>query len=402
MTERLYYTDPFLYDFEAKVLEVRDIGGRDAAILDRSAFYPTSGGQVFDTGTLSADGRDVRVVQVEEDADGSVLHFVSEPVGSGIAVKGSVDSARRRDHMQQHSGQHVLSAAFVRLFNLPTVSFHMGDESCTIDLNAKSLSLRQVEDAERLANEIVTDDRLVHILFHTAEEAQALGVRKLPAELREKLRLIDIEDFDLTACGGTHVRSTGQIGAILVRKTENVKQGVRVEFGGGGRAARTARRDFTTLTQAAAAYSTHIWELPEQIRKAQEETKAAARGQQRLLEELAAVHATRLLAETPVEGGRRVVVRAIHDRELAFVKLLAQKIAAGEGSVALLASTVAQPTLVFAQSPGQRSDMGELMKQVLAAVGGRGGGNKDFAQGGVPERDNAEAALQDALCRLRG
>ncbi len=403
MTERLYYTDSFLHEFDARAVESRDLGGRSAVVLDRSAFYPTSGGQTCDVGTLKmAGGAEVRVEQVEEAQDGAVLHLVSAPAAAGAAVHGIVDAARRRDHMQQHSGQHLLSAAFVRLCNAPTVSFHMGEESCTIDLETKSLSRAQVEQAERLANEVVTEDRAVEIRFLRPDEARLLGVRKIPEGERDKLRLIDIRDFDLTACGGTHVRSTGQIGAILLRKTENVKQGVRVEFVCGGRAVRTARHDYSALTDAAGALSTHIWELPQQIRKALDEAKAGARAQQRLLEELAELHAAQLLAAAPAESGRKIILRVIADRELAFVRLLAQKIAAaGEPAIALLASTAGQPTLVFAQSPSLLFDMGAQMKQAMAALGGRGGGSKDFAQGGAPDRGKIQSVLEETARALK-
>ncbi len=179
--------------------------------------------------------------------------------------------------MQQHSGQHVLSAAFEKLYGLATVSFHMGEESCTIDLAADSVSAKQLRAAERLANEVIAEDRPVEIRFATPEEARSMGVRKIPPVEREKLRLIDIRDFDLNACGGTHVRSTGQIGGILLRKTEKVKQGVRVEFVCGLRAVATARHDFETLTEAAALFSTHIWEVPQQIRKWQDESQGSAK-----------------------------------------------------------------------------------------------------------------------------
>ncbi|HVP44523.1 MAG TPA: alanine--tRNA ligase-related protein [Terriglobales bacterium] len=403
MTERLYYRDSFLYDFEAKVIRLREQSGRVAIVLDRTAFYPTSGGQTFDTGALrAASGAEVQVEEVAETEDGIILHYVSVALVAGVSVHGSIDAARRRDHMQQHSGQHVLSAAFVRLFDMPTVSFHMGDESCTIDLGTKSLSRRQVEQAELLANEVVTEDRPVEVRFVAPEEARALGVRKIPETERDKLRLIDIRDFDLTACGGTHVRSTGQIGAILLRKTENVKQGVRVEFVCGGRAVTTARQDYSALTEAAGALSTHIWELPQQVRKSLDDAKAGARAQQKLLEEVAELAAARLLADAPVENGRKKIVRVIADRELAFVRLLAQKIAgAGEPAVALLASTLGQPALVFAQSPGLPSDMGAEMRKAMAALGGRGGGSRDFAQGGAPDGSRIAAVLHEIAQALR-
>jgi len=301
MTSRLYYTDSFLYEFDAAVCDVVP-GARPAVILDQTAFYPTSGGQVFDTGYLEANGQKLRVTEVAEDEQGTILHYIdaAASVAPGTRVRGTIDAARRRDHMQQHSGQHVLSAAFVRLFEMPTVSFHMGEESCTIDLEARSLTPAQLEEAGLLANRVITDDRPVEIRFTSLEEARALGVRKLPEAQREKLRLIDIRDFDLTACGGTHVRSTGQIGPILLRKTENVRQGVRVEFLCGERAVTAAQRDHATLVEAAAAFSAHISDVPQQVRKAQAELKAAQKTQQKLLEELAELSAARLVADAPL------------------------------------------------------------------------------------------------------
>src|ERR1700685_2742683 len=232
LTERLYYTDSFLHDFQARVAAVTSANGRAAVTLDRSAFYPTSGGQVFDTGWLELADNDSERLAVSEVAEneqtGEVVHFLqAEPASlkPGVTVRGTVDADRRRDHMQQHSGQHVLSAAFEKLYNFATVSFHMGDESCTIDLATDSVSPKQIQAAESLSNEVIAEDRPVEIRFATPDEARGMGVRKIPAVERHKLRLIDIRDFDLNACGGTHVRSTGQIGAILLRKNEKVSQG---------------------------------------------------------------------------------------------------------------------------------------------------------------------------------
>jgi len=427
MTSRLYYTDSFLYEFDAAVCEVV-CGERPAVILDQTAFYPTSGGQAFDTGYLEANGQKLRVTEVAEDEQGTILHYI-DPAASlapGTRVRGTIDAARRRDHMQQHSGQHVLSAAFVGLFAMPTVSFHMGEESCTIDLQARSLAPAQLEEAGRLANRVITDDRPVEIRFASLEEARALGVRKLPEAQRDKLRLIDIRDFDLTACGGTHVRSTGQIGPILLRKTENARQGVRVEFVCGERAVTAAQRDYATLVEAAAVFSAHISDVPQQVRRAQGELKAAQKTQQKLLEELAELRraqgelkaaqktqqklleelaelsAARLVAESTLRHSSRsdpfrMVTKVFPDRDVAFVKLLAQKIAAAGPAVALVASTSGPPTLVFCQTPGLPFNMGALLKDTLAAAGGRGGGARDFAQGSLPDGAQVDGALRQAL-----
>ena len=384
MTLRLYYNDSFLYDFDARVLDSLQQNGKHAIVLDQTAFYPTSGGQVHDRGKLIlAEQNEVAVSDVAEEEDGRILHFTTESVPQGSAVHGVIDAARRHDHMQQHSGQHVLSAAFVRLFDIPTVSFHMGAESCTIDLAAKTLSPQQIIRAEELANELVTEDRPVTMRFVSLEEARRLDLRKLPPKQTGELRLIDISDFDLTACGGTHVRSTGQIGAILLRKTENVKQGVRVEFVCGLRAVRTARQDYATLSEAAGLLSTHARELPQQVQKLIQETKAADKAGRKLLEELAEFYADRYLAEISTKP--HVIVRVFHERDLSFIKLLAQKLTAKQPEVtALLASGAGQPSLVFAQSSGNKGNMGQLMKDVMAPLGGRGGGTADMAQGGLP------------------
>ena len=399
---RLYYTDSFLYEFDARVLEVVSpsaIEPRTAVILDQTAFYPTSGGQIFDTGTLSPHSTahdKAKVLEVAEREDGMVLHYVKDlaTITQGSTVHGSVDVNRRRDHMQQHSGQHVLSAAFVRLFNLPTVSFHMADDYCSIDLETKSLSAEQIEAAEGLANEVILEDREVGMRFVTQEEGRKLGLRKLPPVDRDQLRLIEIREFDLSACGGTHVNHTGQIGCILLRRTEKTRQGMRVEFVCGQRAVRTARRDYTTLAEAAGLYSAQLWEVPGQIRRSQEEARAERKTRERLLEELAEQQALRLIADSPVEKGRRLMVQSSLERDLNYAKLLAQKLTRLEPNViALLATASPQPSLIFAQSPGQPFDMGALMKQALAQLGGRGGGSRDMAPGGPQDAGRIDEVL---------
>jgi alanyl-tRNA synthetase len=410
MTEHLYYHDSFLYEFEAEVLDLATASNSDsrpAVILDRTTFYPTSGGQVFDTGWLvpgETKGR-LRVTEVIEREDGQILHVVEDAgsIHKGTRVHGQIDVDRRRDHMQQHSGQHVLSAAFIRLFDLPTVSFHMGVDSCSIDLDTKSLTAAQVEAAEALANDVVTQNRAVSIRFVTQEEAQSLGLRKIPPVERDKLRLIDVHDFDLTACGGTHVSATGQIGCILLRKTEKTRQGWRVEFVCGKRAVATARHDYSVLAESGGLLSSHIWDIPQQLRKLQEEARAARKSGEHLLEELAGLHAIRLLAETPDSGSRKIIIRTFPDRDLTFIKLLAQKLTRqSAGVVALLGTTSEPPALVFAQSPGQPFDMGGLVKEMLARLGGRGGGSRDMAQGGPTQVEGLEAALNEIAARLRG
>src|SRR5256885_4302252 len=399
MTDRLYYRDSFLYEFEGEICDITETP-RPAVTLDRTAFYPTSGGQIHDTGWITSSGAKTRVTEVADTEGGGVVHYLEAPVkelAPGSRIRGEVDFVRRRDHMQQHSGQHILSAAFVRLFNVPTVSFHMADDYCSIDLDTPSLTKEQIESAERLANEVILENRPVDIRFVTREEAGKLGLRKIPPTERDELRLIDIADFDLTACGGTHVRQTGQIGCILLRKTEKVRQGYRVEFVAGLRAVAAARRDFTTLTESASLFSAHIYDLPQQATKSLEEIKALRKQLAESLEELAAAQAAALLAETPEVAGRKLVVRVFSDRDINFLKLSAQKLTRlPPNVVTLLGTTSPQPALVFAQSGGQPFDMGARMKEIVARFGGRGGGSKDMAQGGIADSSQIEAALADA------
>lgn len=404
MTQRLYYHDSFLYSFEAEVREIPG-GPRPALILDRTAFYPTSGGQVYDTGIISTDtNENLKVTEVAETEDGRIIHYLEAPpkgMKPGTRIQGQIDATRRRDHMQQHTGQHVLSAAFVRLYGMPTVSFHMGNDYCSIDLDTPTLTKEQVEQAELRANEIVIENRAVQIRFVTRDEAGKLGLRKIPQADRDELRLIDIHEFDLNACGGTHVNQTGQIGCILLRKTEKVRQGWRVEFVAGQRAVATARRDFITITEAGAIFSVHIYDVPQQIRKSLEEIRALRKHREQSLEELAEVQAIALLAETQATEGRRVVIRTFSKREMNFLKLLAQKLTRLDMNVVvLLGTTSPQPSLVFAQSPGLPTDMGSLMQQTVSTLGGRGGGSKDMAQGGIPNWDAIEVALKNAAGSL--
>jgi alanyl-tRNA synthetase len=403
MTTRLYYPTSDLHEFDSVVQEVVSPSSdepRSGIILRESAFYPTSGGQVYDTGWLitGANGR-ARVAEVAETEEGRIVHYLEVPakLAAGEAVRGVIDGERRRDHMQQHSGQHILSAAFIELYQIPTVSFHMGDDYCSIDLTTPSLTAEQVVGAEKRANEIIFENRPVTIRFVSRAEAEKLGLRKLPPAERDELRLIEVADFDLSACGGTHVNATGQIGTVLLRKTESVRQGTRVEFVCGGRAVRTARRDYMALSESAKLFSAQLWDVPTQIRKSFDDAKVLRKQRDEALEQLAEAMAVAALNERRQTGTATVIVRLFADRDIAFAKLFAQKITrAGVPSVALVGSAADSPGLVFAQSPGGTVDMGALLKQVLSKAGGRGGGNRDFAQGGVPAGTDVEQLLEQA------
>ena len=304
--------------------------------------------------------------------------------------------------MQQHSAQHVLSAAFDRLFGMRTVSFHMGTDYSSIDLDTPALTAAQIEPVERLANDVILEDRPVAVRFVTPEEAAGLGLRKDPVADRDELRIIDVQDFDRSACGGTHVNRTGQIGCVLLRKTEKVRHGWRVEFVAGQRAVATARGDFVALTATATLFSAAPSDVADQARRALDEVRSLRKQREQLHAELAGAQAAAMLADTPVTGGCRLVVRTFPDRDVNALKLLAQALTRlSPGVVAILAGTSPSASLVFAQSPGAPFDMRALMQATVQKLGGRGGGTKDIAQGGAPSAEGIEAALAE-VARLVG
>ncbi|MGO9642912.1 MAG: alanyl-tRNA editing protein [Candidatus Acidiferrales bacterium] len=418
MTERLYYRDSYLKEFEATVLSAERAGERAAdssadvpserarggaaeerwnVVLDRTAFYPTSGGQPHDLGTLGG----ARVLEVMEREDGVIVHVTDQRIETG-AVRGAIDWARRFDHMQQHTGQHLLSATFIELFRFPTVSFHLGRDISTIDLEAPALSVEQLEAAERRANEIVFEDRPVGIRFGSAEEMARDGARK-QVEREGTLRAIAIEGYDLQPCGGTHVARTGQIGAILLRRSEKAKKNWRVEFVCGERARAAARRDRELLVESARQLGCGTAELPGMVARAIEERQSSYRSRQRLLEELVSVEALTMLAlrsEQERHGGTRTVARVYEEADADYLRLLATKLIAEPGVRVLFASR-AGGQIVFAQSAELGGDLSGLLREIVAAAGGKGGGTKDFAQGTVPDGRGVDGMIEKARERLR-
>jgi alanyl-tRNA synthetase len=400
MSERLYYADPSLAFFEAHVSDIREVSRSEGRslwqiALDRSAFYPTSGGQPHDTGMLTATSSggallEAPILAVEEDDQGEVWHTTPKPLLAGTAVRGYVDWSRRRDHMQQHSGQHLLSAVLYRQLGAPTVSFHLGEMTSTIDLAREGISLEELERVEDTVNEIIAEDRAVTMRTISRDEAEMLlaagTLHKLP-EREGAIRLIEIDEIDLNACGGTHVQATGQIGGLLVRGTERMRNGLRVEFVCGVRAAVAARQDLATLTRAAGALSVGRSQVPEAVERLLAEGKAANKARQKLTEELAVYHASRLILEHPIKEGRRVVRQTFTDHDAAYLKLLASRLTASvPQTCALLAATQEEPArVVVAASPDLKIDCGTLLREALAVYGLRGGGSPGVAQGQIPK-----------------
>ncbi|HEV7903185.1 MAG TPA: DHHA1 domain-containing protein [Pyrinomonadaceae bacterium] len=407
MTERLYYHDSHLAQFDARVLNVADEGaGRFSVTLDRTAFYPTGGGQPSDTGTLGA----ARVLEcVDEEEAGIVRHIIAgAPPEVGAQVAGQIDWARRLDHLQQHTGQHILSQAFVQLFDAPTRAFRMLERASEIDLELREPSSERIEQAVELANRVIWEDRPVHIRHASAEEAAALPLRKDSARAGE-LRIIEIENFDLSPCGGTHAARTGEVGIIAMRSWERAKGLTRVEFLAGGRVLADYRRANHTARSVAALFSAGRDDASELAARALEENKTLTR-RLRTLEEVAArVEADELIAAAQSagddeQGARRIVTRAFADRDAESLKRLALSVIARPGrNIALLGSRDTDgraARLVFARSPEAQGDMNALMREACALLEGRGGGRPDLAQGGGTNVEQLDAALETATRRL--
>lgn len=377
MNTRLYYTEPWLRQFDACVVEIVPDGDRFRVWLDRTAFYPTSGGQPFDTGHLGES----RVLDVSDDEDGRVVHLVDLPLAPGATVTGTIDWARRFDHMQQHTGQHLLSAAFERLHHVRTESFRMGTECSTIDL-ARDVTPAEIAAAEDAANDVVWQGREVLIRFVDAAEATRLPLRKEPVK-EGRLRLIEIEGYDLSACGGTHVSSTGEVGMIAVRAWERFKGGTRLEFVCGTRALASYRAWRDAASAAARLLTVQATELPLAVERLQQDNKDVRRACNALAEKAATFEAGTLAARAAVTGGVAVLVDAFPDYDIAGLKRLAASFVKEPGRAAVFFTT-AQPVQVVAlrSADVRQLDMAAVLSGLIARFGGRGGGRPEGAQGG--------------------
>jgi alanyl-tRNA synthetase len=392
MTERLYYTEPARRSFDAIVTDVVEQDGAPALVLDRTAFYPTSGGQPFDTGLLGS----IEVINTI-DASDRVLHVVKAPLSIGAAVHGEIDWVRRFDHMQQHTGQHVLSAAFDRVLDNRTMSFHMGGEVSTIDL-AREVSSADVERCVDEADRVVWEDRPVTIRFVSPEEAAQLPLRKEP--VREgPLRLIEVADFDLSACGGTHVARTGEIGLIAVTAAEKFRGGTRLTFVCGARALRMLRGYRDAVAGSVRSLSVLPHELPAAVERMQSDAKQARKAIARLQSELAVHEAARLVGVSPTVDGVRRVAHVVDGWDTAGLKAIASAITGNPGVSAVLVGTAAPLALVIARSSDVALDANALLQQLLKRFGGRGGGKPELAQGAglVGDAQEIVAAARELL-----
>jgi len=413
VTERLYRDDPYLLDFDAVVVARRLHDDRPAVVLDRTAFYAESGGQPWDTGTLGG----ARVVAVV-DENGDVLHVLDAPIAED-GVHGQVDGPRRLDHMQQHHGQHLLSRALVEVASARTLSFHLGAEDVTIDLD-RHVSDEDLRKAERRTNEIVWQARPVSVREVTRQEAESLLAGEIgrlhggPApdgraqsrsaraldEAGERIRLIEAQGFDLQACSGTHPRSTAEVGVVLVLSHERYKGGSRIRFVCGHRAVAAMHRRQQVLDEVGAAFSSGLAGLPDAARRVLSQLRESERRGEDLLDRAMEGEARRLLAEAG-RASTLIVVHAYDGWPAADLRVLAGHLVALASCVALLGSRTDKAHLVFAQSEGLPHDVPALLREALVLVGGRGGGRGNLTQGGGDRISGLDEALIQAERAVR-
>src|SRR5512143_1654857 len=389
MTNRLYYTDAYRAEFTASVVDRSDDGTR--VYLDETAFYPTSGGQPHDTGTLGG----VPVVDVIDDDD-RVAHLLASPLPSATApITGVIEWTRRFDYMQQHTGQHLLSAVFEDLFGHKTLSVHFGPDYSTLDLDTEILSRDRMIAAEARANAVVAEARPVTVTFEDA--ATAVGLRK-PSDRPGTLRVVTIEGLDRSACGGTHVRNAAEIGAVLLRSAEKVRNATRVEFVCGVRALRCARRDFESLTRIATSLSAALDDVAPLVTAQSERLKDSDNARKKLEKELSVFRARELYdrATPDANGTRTIVIRDAASMD--ELRALAQG-ALELPRVVVVGVLRAPPSVLFAATEDSGVDAGRLLKERLAAVGGRGGGSPRMAQGGAPDSAAIESLVASLVSR---
>jgi alanyl-tRNA synthetase len=399
MTERLFLADSRLLEFDATVVARREHEGRPAVVLDRTAFYAESGGQPGDTGRLG----EALVLDVLE-RGGEVLHVLDRPIAAE-RVRGVVDGERRRDHVQQHHGQHLLSKAFAEVARAETVAFHLGRETTTIDLG-RPVTADQARAAERRANEVAWEARPVRVETLTAAEARAQGLEP-PEGVEADVRVVEAEGYDRQPCGGTHPRTTAEVGAIVITALEKYKVGTRVFFVCGRRALDAVARRQAILDGLVSTLSAPLDDLVAAARKAKDDLVEAEKRAKDLLERALEGEARKLLAQARGDGppatpaSPALVVAAYDGWPPGDLRVLATRLVALAPCVALLGSRADKAHLVFAQSEGLSHDVGALLRSALEPLGGKGGGRGNIAQGGGERPDLLDEALVRAAQAVR-
>jgi len=384
MTERLYYLDPYLKEFTARVVKRTERG----VVLDRTAFYPTGGGQPCDLGTLNG----IDVTDVIEDG-GEVVHAVGSPIEG--EVRGVIDWDRRRDHMQQHHGQHLLSEAFIRVSKAQTSSFHLGKQGCSIDLD-KDIAPVDLERAETLANMVIYENRPVQVSFFGHDEAKNLPMRKPPPE-EERIRVVTVNDFDCQACCGTHPRTTGEVGVICVTGAERTKGSTRVYFACGYRALTEARENARLIKSLGLKLSAGRNDLEKSLDRVQADFAETRRQLSSAEKKLAELVGRDLAARG------KIVVEVFEGKTIDYLRAVATALVSHPGKVAILGGTGETSSVVVARSADLSIDLRPLFKDILAPIQGKGGGSAHFVQGGGPGPDvrgSLKAAEEKILANL--
>lgn len=401
MTERLYYADSYLRTFDAHVVRRVEYQDQPAIILDQTAFYPTGGGQLNDRGHFG----DVEVVDVVESAKGGdVLHVLSDTLQDDN-VNGRIDWSLRLDHMQQHSGQHILSQAIIQVLDAETVSFHMSDGllkgSVTIDLNRIDIGSEQLEQAEDLANQIVFENRAIRARFVDEDELASIRLRRAP-KVNTSIRIVEIEGFDWSACGGTHVSHTGAVGQIKIVKLDLRGSELRVEFRCGQRALVDYRQKHHMVTKVAADLSVGHTELDQATMRVVEQNKLLRKQLQESESRVQEYELREVLSHLQEHDGYTLAARVWRDRGMGSLRQIAQRLIERPNTIALLGSSGERSTLLFARSADLKFDMSALIGGAAEHIGGRGGGKSEFAQagGGEASDEQVRTALEWAAHQL--
>ena len=388
-TERLYNDDPYLTEFEAKVLEALPYEDKYAIVLDQTAFYPEGGGQPYDTGYLD----DAKVLQVIE-KDGDVFHIVDKQLQTK-EVKGFIDWSRRFDLMQQHTGQHILSACFEKLLKGSTDSFHMGKDIISIEININNFSANDAQRLENMANDIIYSNLPVTTSVVTNEELRSLSLRKMP-KVTENIRIVEIKEVDYSPCGGTHVRATGEVGMIKIKSWEKCKGGIRFIFVCGSRALKDYNMKNSIIRTLGERFSVRDSDIVEAVDKVLRDFRNTEKLLSAATQELLKVEADNIIKECPIVGSIRLVNRIFNNKSINDAKLLAQYLTQVPGIIALLACKNENAQVIFTRSEDVDIDMNALFKTVLHIIDGKGGGNSRTAQGGGSRINKLEDFMNHA------
>lgn len=401
MTNRLYYDDSYTTTFKAKIVERFQYRDNLGIILDQTYFYPTSGGQPHDIGTIN----DLPVTNVMvRPEDNVVAHIIKGEIWSDD-VTGQIDWAQRFDHMQQHTGQHILSQAFLRAAEAETVSFHLSGEYATIDISNSGLNPAHIEKAELIANQIIWENRTITARMVDKAAIGSLALRKIPEVDDDQLRIIEIENFDLTACGGTHVSNTGEVGLIKIVRLERNKDDLRIEFLCGRRALRDYRQKNRIVNQLANALTTGYADIEASVIRLRDEAKQSRKLLKQQLAHSLSIEAEHLLKNGTKKGDTIIVSELFSGRDTAELRMLANQISQQPKTIVLFGAVDPSTQLIFSRAEDAPGDMNQLIKTALQVLGSAtGGGTSKFAQGGGPatDKERMTQALQRASRLLIG